>query len=143
MNNHQRTDTKPASSSRFNICLYRGNRWLCIFTLFMRNRIHTLSFCFLLLFLIRGTVFVGLSFAQTGSQAVTHSLIHHPDKDDAEKNTEEAFFSAEEYIHVAVIIATYPPVKMGVTTKTATTDTRFRQQVFLSAPEPPPDSYLL
>lgn len=109
----------------------------------MRNRIHILSFCFLLLFLVRGTVFAGLSFLQTGNHTVNYSLIHHPDKDDAEKNTEEAFFSAEEYIYVAVIMATYPPVKMGVTTKTATRDTRFRQQVFLSVPEPPPDSCLL
>jgi hypothetical protein len=110
---------------------------------FMCNRIRTLSFCFLLLFLVKGTVFLCLDFLQPGNDPEKHSLMHRQNNDAAEKTTDENDFAAEEYIFAVVITSSHPIAAVDPTGKITLRNTGLHQQVFLSAPEPPPDASFL
>lgn len=110
---------------------------------FMCNRIRTISFCFLLLFLVKGAVVFGLNFLQAANDPEKQLLMQQHNNDDAEKTTDENSFAAEEYTFPADLISSHPFVAVDPAVKITIRNTIFSQQVFLSAPEPPPDTSFL
>lgn len=134
---------KPRAYCDFTF-VYQANTGVFVSLLpFMYNRIRTLSFCFLLLFLVKGAVVFGLDFLQGADDPEKYSRIHQQNNDDAEKTADEKSFLAEEYTCPAVLTSFYPPVTIDPAVKIAIRNTGFHQQVFLSAPELPPDALFL